>query len=255
MKAIYEPRGKAREYAPLACNLYSGCVHGCLYCWAPQVLHRTREDFHAEAKPRLGILEALNRDAERYAGTELPVLLSFTADPYPPIEEELEITRDAIGILTARNIPVHILTKAGMRASRDFPLLQCPGCAFGTSLVFAGQCGEVMCEHWEPKAATIHSRVTAIRMARALGIPTFVSIEPIIDPGQAIVLIETLSDVVDEWRVGKLNYHPHAQTVDWAEWTPRIYEALLASGRRYLVKESLRPYLPEGTTFVGGCAG
>ena len=255
MKAIYEPKGKAREYAPLACNLYSGCVHGCLYCYVPQVVHRKREEFHAEATPRLGILDALQRDAQIYAGTEWPVLLSFTSDPYPPIEEELEVTRDAIGILTARNIPVHVLTKAGMRAARDFPLLKGRGCAFGTTLVFAGLVGEALREHWEPHAATIHSRVTAIRMAHSLGIPTFVSIEPIIDPLQAIVLIETLSDVVDEWRIGKLHYHAHAQTVDWAEWTPRIYEALLASGRRYLVKESLREYLPEGTTFVGGSNG
>ena len=252
MRAIYEPRGKAREYAPLACNLYSGCVHGCLYCYVPQVVHRKREEFHAEATPRPGILEALNKDAERYAGTELPVLLSFTADPYPPIEEKLEITRDAIEILRARNIPVHILTKAGMRASRDFPLLKGPGCAFGTTLVFST---DTCRQRWEPNAATVGNRIEAIHLAHALGISTFVSIEPIIRPQQAINLIETLSGMVDEWRIGKLNYHSHAQTVDWAEWTPRIYEALLASGRRFLVKESLRPYLPEGTTFEGGCEG
>ena len=26
---IYEPRGRAREYSPLAVNLYRGCSHGC----------------------------------------------------------------------------------------------------------------------------------------------------------------------------------------------------------------------------------
>ena len=35
MNAIYEPKGAAREYAELACNLYTGCNHGCLYCYAP----------------------------------------------------------------------------------------------------------------------------------------------------------------------------------------------------------------------------
>ena len=28
---IYEPKGRAREYAPLACNLAVGCVHRCVY--------------------------------------------------------------------------------------------------------------------------------------------------------------------------------------------------------------------------------
>ena len=26
MNVIYEPKGRAREYAPLACNLYMGCT-------------------------------------------------------------------------------------------------------------------------------------------------------------------------------------------------------------------------------------
>lgn len=248
MKGIYEPTGKAAEYARLACNLYKGCAHGCAYCYAPLALHRKREEFHGTSEPRPGILYALRRDAEQYAGTGTPVLLCFTSDPYQPDEHEHETTREAISILRNFDIPVHVLTKGGMRASRDFQLLKGRGCAFGTTLVFAGQCGEVLREEWEPHAASIESRIQAIRLAHSVGIPTWVSVEPIIDPSQAIVLIETLSDVVDEWRVGKLNYHPHAQQIDWAEWTPRIGEALKGSGRRYLVKESLRPWVPEVTT-------
>jgi DNA repair photolyase len=33
MQTIYEPKGKAREYAPLALNLYESCPHGCKYCY------------------------------------------------------------------------------------------------------------------------------------------------------------------------------------------------------------------------------
>ncbi|GAJ10528.1 unnamed protein product, partial [marine sediment metagenome] len=31
MKAIYETRGRAREYCGLAINLYTGCEHRCVY--------------------------------------------------------------------------------------------------------------------------------------------------------------------------------------------------------------------------------
>ena len=31
MKPIYEPKGKAREYADLALNIYTGCPNGCEY--------------------------------------------------------------------------------------------------------------------------------------------------------------------------------------------------------------------------------
>ena len=81
MKAIYEPAGKAREYADLACNLYRGCVHGCKYCFAPAVLHMTADNFHARAQLRPGILEALAKEAPAYRGEprRVQVLESVTA--------------------------------------------------------------------------------------------------------------------------------------------------------------------------------
>ena len=41
MPIIYEPRGKAAEYSPLAANLYAGCGHGWLYCYAPAATYET----------------------------------------------------------------------------------------------------------------------------------------------------------------------------------------------------------------------
>ena len=32
-KAIYQPSGKAEEYARWACNFYVGCSNGCEYCY------------------------------------------------------------------------------------------------------------------------------------------------------------------------------------------------------------------------------
>lgn len=42
MKPIYEPSGAAKEYGDLAINIYTGCPHGCFYCFAPSVLRRDR---------------------------------------------------------------------------------------------------------------------------------------------------------------------------------------------------------------------
>jgi len=240
MRAVYEPTGAAREYAPLAVNLYRGCTHGCLYCYAPGCLRLTPEDFHASGRPRPGILEALQRDAKRRAGSRDPVLLCFTCDPYQPGEADHETTREAIAILREHDIPVHVLTKGGMRASRDFPLLTGPGCAFGTTLCWTDDADRL---HWEPGAASVADRIEAIRMAHALGIPTWVSVEPVIVPEQAIALIVDLSPWVDEWRVGKLNHHPLAHEIDWGYWTLEMLRVLQTSGREYLIKESLRPYL------------
>ncbi|WP_278658789.1 hypothetical protein [Ruthenibacterium lactatiformans] len=63
-KPIYEPRGRAREYGELAVNIYTGCNHGCFYCYAPSVLHQCREKFE-EVQPRNGIVEAVLQQLER----------------------------------------------------------------------------------------------------------------------------------------------------------------------------------------------
>ncbi len=243
-KAIYEPKGKAREYAALALNLRAGCEHGCLYCYMPSILHMSPEDFHARSRPRPGILDALRREAPRYAGTQTPVLLSFSSDPYSPAEQSDKTTREAIAILREHQIPVHVLTKGGMRAARDFDILsEDKRNAFGTTIVFSDDKDRL---HWEPGAASCSDRLNAIYQATKYGLRTWISIEPIIVPEQAIWLIENLSGIVDEFRVGKLNYHPAAAEVDWAEWTPRILAALQKSSCDYLVKNSLVAYVPVG---------
>ncbi len=32
MNVVYEPKGRAREYSELACNLYRGCTHDASVC-------------------------------------------------------------------------------------------------------------------------------------------------------------------------------------------------------------------------------
>ena len=249
MQAIYEPRGAAREYAPLACNLYRGCVHGCKYCYSPATLRMSREEFHGSSRPRPGILEALEKDAQRISDCAEHVLLCFTSDPYPPAPYDSSTTREALQILARYDVPVEVLTKAGTRAARDFDILAGMNGArpndrratFGTTLLFTRDEDRAT---WEPNAAPVEDRIEAIREAHRRGIPTWVSVEPIIDPTQALALIETLSDVVDEWRIGKLNHHPLAATIDWAAWAPRLLDAAQASGRRYMIKDALAAYLP-----------
>lgn len=240
MAAIYEPKGMAREYAPLACNLYKGCTHGCSYCYAPACLRMTPEAFHAGTGLRKGILDELRKDAPKFSCSGHAVLFSFTSDAYQP--EEVGDTRTALQIMRDAACPFQVLTKGGTRAARDFDLYG-SGCAFGTTLLFSEDVDRAA---WEPDAASVDDRIIAIAQAHELGIRTWVSVEPVIEPAQAIELIRGLSDIVDEWRVGKLNHHPHAKTVDWYRFAEDVSDALETSGRDYMIKDALQKYLPKG---------
>jgi DNA repair photolyase len=247
MKAIYRPRGAALEYAPLACNLYRGCIHGCRYCYVPACLHVRPEEFHAMAIPRSGILDALAIEAHALRRTDDPVLLCFTCDPYQ--QGDTETTRQALTILSAYDVPAHVLTKGGMRAVRDFDLLAQMRAGFGTTLLFTDDADRA---EWEPHAAPVADRIAAIEQAHAAGIPTWVSVEPVIDPPQAIGVMEALAPWVDEWRVGKLNHHPLARGIDWNHWAPRLLAAAQATGAAYLIKNALARYLPAGSELRRG---
>jgi len=202
MGIIYRPKGRAAEYAHLAINHYVGCAHGCEYCYVPAVLHVPKTKFHSDVKARKDILYKLTREAPNFAGTDERVLLCFTCDPYQPLNDELNLTRDVIEILKANDIPFQVLTKGGMRAAADFDLYG-PNDAFATTLTLLDFAKS---QSIEPNAATPASRIRAISVAHSKDIKTWVSLEPVIDTKASLELIRLTHTFVDHYKIGKLNH-------------------------------------------------
>ena len=98
MKVIYEPAGKAREYSPLAVNLYRGCGHKCEYCYAPRILRMSTEGFHNPTQRKKDLIKKIEADVKELSqkGCTDPILLCFTCDPYQPIDVEYRLTRRVI---------------------------------------------------------------------------------------------------------------------------------------------------------------
>ena len=116
---IYEPQGRAREYAELAANLYSGCDHGCIYCYAPLATRKDRLAFH-NPSARSNVIQKFWQDARELnrVGEKRFILLSFTTDPYQKLDEKEQLTRQAIKILHSLDLGVSILTKGGKRPQK-----------------------------------------------------------------------------------------------------------------------------------------
>lgn len=240
-RVIYEPKGSAKEYADLALNLYKGCYHGCKYCYVPGVCKITRENFNAHVEPKKLIIERLSKDlrliVEKKEFKRQPILMSFTCDPYQPMEQELELTRKAIVLLNIANFPVNILTKANVLPQRDFDILcEQKESQFGITL---SMLDVNMQKEWEPNAGTPKQRINNLKMAKKKNIKTWISLEPIIDIDQALKVIDQTHEFTDFYGVGKLNYNIHQKTINWKEARKKIINKLEKRDKQYLIHKSL----------------
>ncbi|MDB5606682.1 MAG: hypothetical protein JWP25_3582 [Bradyrhizobium sp.] len=241
---IYAPKGQAGEYAPLAANPYRGCGHGCAYCYVPLVTKQPRPDFDAGAVDRENFLHHLARDASKYmsAGVTEQVMLSFTTDPYHPGDTSL--TRGALRILANHGLGFCTLTKGGTRALRDMDLFRPDRDAFASTLTTLDDAFSLK---WERNAALPGNRIAALQTFHALGIFTWVSLEPTLDIESSLAVVDATHEFVDLYKVGRANYLKEiTRTTDWRGYTLRMIDKLQALGKRHYIKADLQPYLPAG---------
>lgn len=241
LKVIYQPKGRAGEYKDWAVNLYRGCGHCCSYCYCSSILRIPQTEFHCP-EPRKDIIEKLTKDCQelRSRMETLLILLCFTCDPYQPINDHYQLARKAIQLLQAHSQRVAILTKGGHRSQLDIPLLR-PGLdEYATTLTCLG---ETLSRKWEPFAAPPMERIDALKVAHDKGVYTWVSMEPVLYPDQSLELIRVSAPFVDEYKLGILNYHPHAKTINWREYGLKATELVNNLGKKIYIKEDLRRYL------------
>jgi DNA repair photolyase len=239
---IYEPKGKAREYSPLALNIYNGCDHGCTYCYVPEFKKFNKKYKHSEVSMRPNFLEILRQEAKKHYESDKPVLLSFTCDPYCKANDELQITRQTLEILLENKIPVSILTKGGLRALQDIEIFKKfkDHIQVGATLTFDNDNDSLK---YEPNAALPHERIKMLKILNANNIKTWVSIEPVIFPEQSVKLIEKTLNFVDHYKIGKLNHHPEIEKdINWYEFLLYIVVLLVKNDKDFYIKKDLAKF-------------
>jgi hypothetical protein len=256
MSVIYEPQGAALEYAELAANLYRGCSHACRFCYAPSVLRKSGtslESFRHDVQPRPDVIRQFARDCRKLAeaGCTKRILLSFTTDPYQPAEREHRLTRQALQLLNEHGLPWQVCTKNGLQAMEDdLSLFTAGGGWLGQTILFTDDADRQL---WEPGASRIADRLQALKIAHEAGLRAWVSLEPVIDPDQALELIEHAAPYVHTWKIGRLNHlhllEPELRVrvdgIHWQGFVNGLISVLNGKpGTEYLIKDSLLPYWP-----------
>ena len=236
MKPLYVPAGKAREYGDLVVNPYIGCPHGCVYCYAPNVLHKPKGVFHSFVQPRKNIVEEVKKQIDKEQISGKLIHLGFVCDVYP-IGYDSSVTREIIKVIKDSGNNVQILTKGGKIAERDFDLLGEKDW-FGVSITGGW-------EENEPNAAPETERYKTIRIAKKNGINTWVSFEPVYQDWLVFSYIEY--GFIDLYRIGKLNYAK--SHIDWAKFGEECERLCKLHNRNYVIKDGLRAEMNKS-----GCA-
>jgi DNA repair photolyase len=170
----------------LTFNPYTGCDHGCLYCYASSYIPR----FH-ECRPKKNLLSRLEREAARLNG-EL-VSISNSSDPYPRLEQKLGLTRKCLEILAKNRCGLQIVTKSDL-VTRDIDVLQNVACVVSVTVLTAD---DALAGRLESGAPVSSRRLKAIEALVEAGIPTTVRIDPVIPflNDDLSGLMETVADL------------------------------------------------------------
>jgi len=242
LSVIYAPRGRAREYAALAVNLYSGCGHGCSYCYAPAALKMDRKRFvEAPSARARDFWRKFETDCKLLEGRAIePVLMCFSCDAYQELDVELQYARRAIELFKAHNIAFQVLSKGGMRCARDFELYEPGKDIFAATMTFLDA---EKSKQWEPGAALPAERIEALKLAHSMGIKTWVSLEPVIEPSESLAIIDKVWPFVDLFKVGTWNHDKRAKEIDWRAFGMEAVRRIEGYGKELYVKDDLRRFL------------
>ncbi len=167
-------------------NPYQGCFHACSYCYA-RPSHEYRgfgagADFESKLVVKINASEKLRETFQKSSWKSELIVFSGNTDPYQPLEAEYKLTRTCLQTCATYCNPVGIISKAALLV-RDIDILQelqkTAWIRVYLSIPFQS---DEMARKVEPQAPSISKRFeTMVALAKA-GIPTAVSIAPVI-PG------------------------------------------------------------------------
>lgn len=162
-------------------NPYTGCAHHCLYCYSTYI------PSFFNARPKKLLLTRLEKDLRNLPENSL-ISMSNSSDPYPPIERELELTRNALKIIAERKMKVLVITKSDI-VVRDADILSKMKSAVSITVTTLDE--ELACKI-EPDAPSPFKRLNALKELKKSRIPVILRLDPIMpylnDEGFELVL-------------------------------------------------------------------
>lgn len=165
-------------------NAYRGCEHGCVYCYA-RPTHAFHDlspglDFETKLFAKPDAARLLRETLAKPGYTPAPIAMGTNTDPYQPIESRYRITRQVLELCLELRHPVTVTTKSA-RVLDDLDLLTELArhnlTAVGISVT---SLDPSLSGLLEPRASAPAKRLQALQKLVAAGVPTHVSVAPVI---------------------------------------------------------------------------
>jgi|YelNatPaOPRAMG01_1025707.scaffolds.fasta_scaffold00206_7 DNA repair photolyase len=158
-----------------AINPYTGCLHGCVYCYADFMRRFTghKEPWGDFVDVKINSPELLAKQVRKLRPGEISI--STVTDPYQPVEKKYRLTRQILETLLDSPFMVSVLTKSSL-VLRDLSLIRMmKNCTVGFSIpIFSSEISKI----FEGRASLPSERFEALRRLAEAGISTWVFVAP-----------------------------------------------------------------------------
>lgn len=165
-------------------NPYSGCEHGCAYCYARNTHeywgYSAGRDFEEKILVKKNAPELLEALFSTGKWQPAQVVLSGNTDCYQPAERKFEITRKLLQVFQHHRHPVTIITKNAL-VLRDLDILAPMAAERLVSVAISvTTLREPLRRVMEPRTASVTQRLEAISALTGAGVPVVVMMAPLI---------------------------------------------------------------------------
>ncbi len=183
----------AMRYLPfrLTGNIYRGCTHGCIYCYAActhYYMGASPNDFSKNIFVKINSPEVFQKELKKYNGAKKSVIvIGNISDVYQPIEMKYRLTRKILKLCLKYQFPCFIETKSPL-VLEDLDVIEdlASQNLIGIGMTVTSYDNEFtkLVEPFVPRHKLVHSnvyqkeRISSLKILSSIGVDTYLHITP-----------------------------------------------------------------------------